>query len=167
MTVRKIRAATTGLLFASATFASAANAPTAATVVKTCHARAGGLLPDPHCTPGVTSSLVTQENIGATICVRGYTKTVRPPASYTGALKRKQIKQYGYSDTNPKHYEEDHLISLELGGAPTDPRNLWPERGASPNPKDRIENQLHAAVCSRQMNLADAQNLIGTDWRTK
>ena len=24
-------------------------------------------------------------------------------------------------------YQEDHLISLELGGNPTDPRNLWPE----------------------------------------
>jgi hypothetical protein len=24
-------------------------------------------------------------------------------------------------------YEEDHLISIEDGGDPTDPRNLWPE----------------------------------------
>jgi hypothetical protein len=24
-------------------------------------------------------------------------------------------------------YEEDHLIPLEDGGGPTDPRNLWPE----------------------------------------
>jgi hypothetical protein len=28
---------------------------------------------------------------------------------------------------NPKDYEEDHLISLELGGAPRDPKNLWPQ----------------------------------------
>jgi len=28
---------------------------------------------------------------------------------------------------NPACYEEDHLISLENGGDPKDPKNLWPE----------------------------------------
>ena len=27
----------------------------------------------------------------------------------------------------PSHYQEDHLVPLELGGAPRDKRNLWPE----------------------------------------
>ena len=27
----------------------------------------------------------------------------RPPASYTSALKRKQIHDLGYADTNPRH----------------------------------------------------------------
>jgi hypothetical protein len=166
LTVRKIQAAMVALVFASAMFVSAAKAPTADAVVNRCRARAGGLFPDHRCTPGVTSPFVSQENISGTICVRGYTKTVRPSASYTTALKRKQIKQYGYSDTNPSDYEEDHLISLELGGAPTDPRNLWPERGASPNPKDRVENQLRAAVCAHQITLAEAQDAIRTNWRT-
>ena len=151
---------------ASTALGSAAATPTTPAKVSGCKARAGGLLPDPSCTPEVANSLVTQENIGGTICVAGYTKTVRPSASYTNALKTKQIKQYGYTDTDPSHYEEDHLISLELGGAPSDPRNLWPERGASPNPKDRVENRLHAEVCARQISLADAQNIISTDWRT-
>jgi hypothetical protein len=133
--------------------------------LSSCHARAGGALPDPRGTPGATNSLVTQENIGATICVQGYTKTVRPPASYTTALKRKQIKQYHYADTNPVDYEEDHLISLELGGAPSDPNNLWPERGASPNPKDSVDDRLRTEVCARQVTLADAQQAISTDWR--
>jgi len=31
-----------------------------------------------------------------------------------------------YVDKAPSHYEEDHLISLELGGNPRDPKNLWP-----------------------------------------
>lgn len=45
-----------------------------------------------------------------------------------------------YGDPTPiSTYEEDHLIPLELGGAPSDVRNLWPERGTSPNPKDRVE----------------------------
>jgi hypothetical protein len=30
------------------------------------------------------------------------------------------------------HYEEDHFISLELGGHPRDPKNLWPEMWGTP-----------------------------------
>jgi hypothetical protein len=77
--------------------------------------------PDPTLTPGAINSGVTQANIKSTICVRGYTKTIRPPARYTTALKRQQIKQYGFSDKKLSDYEEDHLVSLELGGHPTDP----------------------------------------------
>jgi hypothetical protein len=84
-------------------------------------------LPNPVMTPGATNSDVTQANIERTICVRGYTKTIRPPAYYTNRLKKEQLAQYGYADRNPRHYEEDHLIPLEIGGNPTDPRNLWPE----------------------------------------
>ncbi len=141
------------------TRASTASSP------QTCHASAGGALPDPSCTPGVADRRVTQTNISLTICVRGYTTTMRPSAAYTSTLKRRQIAAYGYSDTNPRHYEEDHLVSLELGGAPSDPRNLWPERGASPNSKDLTENRLHAEVCARRITLSDAQHLISTDWR--
>ena len=77
-----------------------------------------------------------------------------------------QIIAYGYTDKNPRDYEEDHLISLELGGNPTDPKNLWPEPGASPNPKDKIENLCHEKVCSGQITLGQAQQEIATDWPT-
>jgi hypothetical protein len=163
--MRKILPAILAFAIGSVVFASPSAAESTPAKTTACRARAGGLLPDPSCTPGVASSFVTQDNIGGTICLRGYTKTVRPRASYTSALKNTQIKQNGYADTKPADYEEDHLISLELGGAPSDPRNLWPERGASPNPKDRVENRLHAEVCARQITLADAQNIISTDWR--
>ena len=109
------------------------------------------VLPDPSCTPGVIDERVTQENVQSTICVSGYTRTVRPSTSYTNRLKRQGILDYGYEDTNPQHYEEDHLVPLELGGHPTDPGNLWPEPGASPNAKDRFENALHQAVGVRQV----------------
>lgn len=55
------------------------------------------------------------------------TATVRHPTSYTNPLKAQGIIDYGYSDTNMADYEEDHRVPLELGGAPRDPRNLWPE----------------------------------------
>lgn len=130
-------------------------------------------LPDPVCTPGVLNPDVTQDTIDSTICVSGWTGTVRPPTSYTNALKQQQIAEYGYSDTSMSDYEEDHFIPLELGGSPRDPQNLWPEphyssdgSGATSYTKDSVENKLKKAVCDGSVALADAQNAIATDWTT-
>lgn len=123
-------------------------------------------LPDKQCTPGAIDPTVTQDNIDQTICVAGYSQTVRPSSSYTDELKIEQISQYNFTDTNTKDYEEDHLISLELGGAPQDPANLWPEPGASPNPKDKIENLCHKKICNHQISLKQAQLEIASDWHT-
>jgi hypothetical protein len=78
-------------------------------------------------TPGARYSKVTQATISKTICVKGWTATIRPPSSYTSALKKEQLALWQYADQSPSHYEEDHLISLELGGAPRSQRNLWPQ----------------------------------------
>ncbi len=129
-----------------------------------CHIQ--GVFPDPNCTPGVIDPNVTQENIFQTICIAGYTKTIRPSVEYTNKLKIQQIQEYGYVDTDPRHYEEDHLISLELGGSPTNPKNLWPEPSTSPNPKDKIENLCHQKVCSGELSLAEVQKEIATNWQT-
>ncbi|MDX6527381.1 MAG: hypothetical protein QOI43_2892, partial [Gaiellales bacterium] len=77
-------------------------------------------------TPGVLNPDVTQATIRSTVCRPGWTRTVRPPVSYTNALKARGLRQYGLRGP-PSSFQEDHLISLELGGNPTDPRNLWPE----------------------------------------
>lgn len=124
-------------------------------------------LPNHQLTPGAIDPHVTQANIQTTICVHGYTKTVRPPSYRTTRLKREQIVQYGYADTSTRDKEEDHLISLELGGAPMDPHNLWPEPYAGPygaRVKDRVEDALHRLVCSGRMPLRTAQKMIATDW---
>lgn len=68
-------------------------------------------LPDPKCTPGALNPDVRQDTIHQTICKSGWTSTIRPPASYTDELKIQQIKEYGYSDTNPHDYEEDHFLA--------------------------------------------------------
>jgi hypothetical protein len=128
-----------------------------------CHMN--GELPDAACTPGAVNPDVTQANINQTICVSGYTATIRPPASYTNKLKAQQMQAYGFTDSIRAH-EEDHLISLELGGAPSDAKNLWPEPHASPNPKDKVENFLHAAVCGGRITLTEAQHRIATNWMT-
>ena len=139
-------------------------APTAATPT-TCRVRGAApfVLPDPACTPGAINPAVTPATIDSTICVKGWTATVRPPESYTEELKRSQMQAYG--DTGSlSSYEEDHLVPLELGGAPSDPRNLWPEPGGSPNQKDSVEDAARQAVCDGSLALATAQTAIAADW---
>jgi hypothetical protein len=129
--------------------------------------------PNPSLTPGALNPAVTQATIGSTICVSGWTATIRPSESFTYALKVKQIVQYGYSDTKTSSYEEDHLISLELGGAPADARNLWPEpytdslpdgRPTGAYTKDAFETKLKTEVCAGSITLAQAQSDIGDQW---
>ena len=67
-------------------------------------------LPDLQLTPGAIGGAVTQMNIHRTICRYGYTRTVRPPEAYTERLKRRQIREYGYTDHWLSDYEEDHLL---------------------------------------------------------
>ena len=107
-------------------------------------------------TPGVLNPDVTQATIASTICVRGWTKTIRPTTSYTNELKVKQMRDYGVVGSR-SDYQEDHLISLELGGHPTDPRNLWPEPYPRAARVDTIENELNARVCGGALSLDAAQ----------
>jgi hypothetical protein len=125
------------------------------------------IYPDAARTPGAANPAITQDNLFQTICSESWsTKEIRPPSSYTSALKRRQMRDLGL-DGPTAEYEEDHLISLELGGHPTDPANLWPER-YQPRPgareKDTVENYLHRQVCEQKMTLRDAQQAIAVDW---
>ena len=132
-----------------------------------CHYRAsnGQTLPDPACTPGAVSPKVTPDTLSTTICRTGYTKSIRPPKAITNAEKQASAAAYGY--TGPLgDLEYDHLVPLSLGGDPNDPRNLWAEPGASPNPKDAVESQLHDLVCAGAVSLPAAQDAIATDWTT-
>ena len=59
------------------------------------------------------------------------------------------------------------MISLEIGGAPRDPKNLWPETwngvyGA--HVKDKLEDRLHKLVCNHTITLKQAQDSIATNW---
>ena len=126
------------------------------------------IVPDLTLTPGATNPAVTQDNIHQTICVSGWTKTIRPPVSYTNKLKAEQMVAYHYPPgTPPSSVEEDHLISLEIGGDPRSPLNLWPEPwlgewGA--HRKDVVETKLKRLVCSGALSLETAQTAIRTDW---
>ncbi len=106
---------------------------------------------------------MTQATIDRTICASGWTETVRPPESITEQEKAASIAAYG-DTASLGDYEYDHFVPLELGGATNDPRNLWPEPGASPNPKDTVEDELRQKVCDGQIALGEAQHEIVTNW---
>ena len=146
----------------------------------TCHyvvvnATVGDYLPDPRCTPGATNPRVTQADLAKTVCKSGYTASIRPPAGITGREKKASETAYGFKG-NASTTEYDHLISLELGGDPNSPLNLWPEpnkaRAAGVNnPKDGVEDKLKSLVCNAvhkkaYLPLAKAQYLIATNWTT-
>lgn len=118
-------------------------------------------LPDLGCTPGGYDPAVTQNTIHSTICVRGWTATVRPSTAQTSASARKARAAYGAG--YPSEY--DHLIPLELGGS-NSTSNLWPEPGSIPNPKDLVENELKRRVCSGSITLNSARVAIAADWTT-
>ena len=82
-------------------------------------------------------------------------------------------------------YEENHLISLENGGHPRDPRNLWPEpyktqidgQTVGARQKDTVENYIHNAICfdvpghkshgtaaHASMTLQRGQAILAGDW---
>ncbi|AZQ72983.1 hypothetical protein EKH77_18785 [Streptomyces luteoverticillatus] len=130
-------------------------------------------LPDPKCTPGATNPKVTQATLKTTICRSGYTADIRPGTNITSREKTANAASYGYKGSL-KDAEYDHLISLQLGGDPNDPRNLWVQppspghkTGAGPNnPKDVVESKLKAAICSGKTELAKAQQAIVKDWTT-
>jgi hypothetical protein len=117
------------------------------------------VLPNPSITPGAYNRKVREQTIRTTICVRGWTKRIRPPVSYTNALKAEQMSQYGETGS-PSAYEEDHFIPLELGGAPRNAKNLWPEPHAQSKISDPLETRLKTRVCHGAISLAAARRAI-------
>jgi hypothetical protein len=119
------------------------------------------ILPDSKITPGRLNPKVRQATIKKTICKSGWTKTIRPPVSYTNKLKINQMAQYGETGS-PSDYEEDHFIPLELGGAPRNPKNLWPEPHSQSRLSDPLETKLKRQVCKGILTLKKARAAIRT-----
>lgn len=134
----------------------------------TAHALAGDL-PDPKLTPGVSNPNVTQANIGQTICVSGWTKTIRPSVAITNRIKTRLMHAYGLDGQSPRNFELDHLQSLEIGGNPQADGNLWPQSWTgkcNARQKDRLETKLKYLICAGTITLTQAQSEISSNWIT-
>lgn len=123
------------------------------------HSEHSPIVPDSKLTPGDALD-VTRDDI----CVPGYSKKVR---NVPQAIKELAYREYGITSRQPREYEVDHLISLELGGS-NSIKNLWPEsfitEPLNAHIKDRLENKLHEMICSGQIDIKVAQHEIAADW---
>jgi len=114
-------------------------------------------VPNTKYTPG--SVITTDVN---TVCQQTY----RPP-TISEATKKKASEYYGKMQCATKGCEYDMLISANLGGS-NDIKNIWvqPYDGIwNVTAKNKLEDRLHLMVCSKQMELDDAQHLM-LNWKT-
>lgn len=111
---------------------------------------------------------VRQDTIQMTICVPGYTASVRPSTTYTNGVKLKLMREQPVPAREASSFELDHRVPLALGGHPRNLKNLtlqhWEgENGAKK--KDRLERALQRLVCASKMLLDDARRAIYFDWK--
>ena len=112
---------------------------------------------------------VRQATIQQTICVSGYTASVRPSTAYTNRVKLKLLRERGLPASAVSEFELDHRIPLALGGHPRSPQNsmLQPWEGNDgAKVKDRLERRLQRLVCSGKLLLDDARRAIYVDWQS-
>jgi hypothetical protein len=117
-------------------------------------------LPNASTTPGAIGA-----SDPAVVCVPGYSRTVRPPYDY--GWRRFRVSVFhacGIPHEQWRDYTIEH-IPLELGGAPEDLRNVWPEPKTDAKRKDEVEDALLSATCYRHtLTLASAQAAIARNW---
>lgn len=126
---------------------------------------AAGDLPDRRLTPGERNPVLTQK----LVCSSAF--RTRPYRHVTQAMHRAVFRAYGLSKcfNTPscrKGYEDDHLISLELGGSNSN-SNRWPQSYSgkwNARVKDKLETHLHYLVCRGAMTQPQAQREISTNW---
>jgi hypothetical protein len=116
------------------------------------------VVPSPRLTPGAARIVDREE-----LCNSALPKNQVVPAD----LRRRVFQAYGMANADPRAYEVDYLITPGLGGA-DDIRNLWPQPYVSTvwnaRVKDALEDRLRDLVCTGQVDLAEAQHDISTDW---
>ncbi len=123
-----------------------------------CRMPATAAMPNHALTPGDVAESNTAEvcSIGDAERRRSVSYRVRDRVYLSYGIPRGQRKG---------RYRIDHLIPLELGGSNL-PSNLWPQPFDDSKLKDRVESELHDAVCSGAMKLGQAQQAIARDWHT-
>lgn len=109
---------------------------------------------------------VTQSTLQSTICLSGYSSTIRPALSYTNTVKKALMTKQGLSWDTRASYDLDHIVPLEVGGAPKDKVNLMLQTKADSAAKDVFENKHHKLVCAGKMTLAQGQACFMKDWHT-
>lgn len=120
-----------------------------------------GNLPDRRVTPGVVNPQLTKAVVCSPKFRTGKWRHVTPK------MHRQVFAAYGMRQSKrPCPCEDDHLISIELGGS-NDNKNRWPQPYAGQwgaRKKDALETHLHYLVCRGALPLSTAQREIRTNW---
>jgi hypothetical protein len=114
---------------------------------------------------GRTNPAVTQATVHSTICVSGYTATIRPPWSVTSKVKAEMAAEQHVAVAD---VILDHVVPLEGGGAPgslTDHRNFMLQPRAQSYVKDRLEDEMRDDICSGRVLLHTAQVAMADGWQ--
>ena len=80
--------------------------------------------------------------------------------------------EQGLAGQSISDFELDHLKSIEDGGSPTDPKNLWNEPwylniggyDLGAHTKDAAENATKRAICTGKITLDEGRNQLAKDW---
>ncbi len=100
-----------------------------------------------------------------TVCLPGWTKSVRPYVREMRTIKAKFLAAIGESHEHRNRFQLDHRIPLALGGATINRRNLMLQPMAIALEKDAIERCLAVAVCDGRLALDEARTAIWRDRR--
>lgn len=108
---------------------------------------------------------VSQATITGTVCVAGWTRSIRPLVRTMRIIKAEMLIGIGVRNENRNRYQLDHQIPLALGGAPVDRRNLALQPVEFAKENDLVERCLVSAVCDGRLSLDEARIAIWRDWR--
>jgi hypothetical protein len=119
------------------------------------------MLPDKGLTPGAVRQVALQE-----LCAVRNDDDLDP--AVPSSIQKKVFYEYGVStERQGKDFQVDYLINPQLGGT-DDIHNLWPQPYHSTqwnaDAKDALERHLHRMVCKGEVDLAEAQRDISTNW---
>lgn len=112
-------------------------------------------------TPGRVDNKVTKQ----ILCSPGY---LQAHSTIPADVRAKVMKRYNVSPN--AQVDIDNLVSVEVGGSFTDVRNLWPQDVCPAfsagktcfgiQEKNLVEANLYQRICSGQISMADAQDIV-------
>jgi hypothetical protein len=111
---------------------------------------------------------VTQETIQQTICVKGWTDTVRPPFYITQVIKKRLLIAQGMTWDRHGDFELDHVVPLCAGGELGDlehTSNFQLQINKEAKRKERLERKIGCLICTGQVTLADGRAAF-EDWQS-
>lgn len=119
---------------------------------------AGAVLPNPELSPGSALPISREQ-----VCQMKDNGDDR----LNDTLARTVFERYGVAQPAAGKFEIDYVVPPALGGQQS-AKNLWPqpyEQGAwNSHTKDALEKRLEWLVCSKQIDLRQAQDALSSDW---